>query len=92
MPCRAELLTAPILDLIQTKGSAALELRSGAGVLRGGPRTIRGVDPGLGLWALGPGEPHTFIHLFSHLVFLTLWEGAGLLSEGSQSSPLKLTF
>lgn len=76
--------------LTQTKGSAALELRSGAGVLTGGPRTIRGVAPGLGLWVLGPGESHTFIHPFSHLVFLTLWEGAGLPSEGSQSTPLKL--
>lgn len=96
MSCRAG-LTAPILYLIQTEGCAALELHSGAGVLRGGPRTIRGVDPGLGLWALGPGESHTFIHPFSYLVFLTLWEGAGLPSgdsqdEGSQSSPLKLTF
>lgn len=56
------------------------------------PRTIRGVAPGFGLWALGPGESHTFIHPFNHLVFFMLWEGAGLPSEGSQSSPLKLTF
>lgn len=94
LPCRAH---SPHPALIQTKGCAAPELRSGAGLLRGGPRTLRGVDPGLGLWALRPGESHTFIHPFSHLVFLMLWEGDGLPSddsqdEGLQSRRLKLTF